>query len=429
MIGDLEVVTIGLSHRTAPVELREKFAVASDELAATFEALRESRITEEMVILSTCNRVEFYALVRADDGGQGIMDYLASTRGVRTRKLRKHSYQFQGEDAVKHIFRVAASLDSMVVGEPQILGQFKDAFAAADQHRAVGGVLRRLMRRTLTVAKRIRTETRIGQTPVSMGRAGVELARQVFGDLDGRAALMIGAGEMGRLVATSLMAHGVDELVVANRTYSKAVELAERFSGTAVRMDQVQRYLERVDIVLASTGAARYLVDRAMLAPVMRTRRFRPLFCVDLAVPRNIAPDVNALEGVYAFNVDDLAEVARRGAERRRAEASRAAAIIEREAERCYRSLGARSADPVIAGMTRRAEEVRQIELERSRATLEALDPKHREVVEAMTRSMFKRYLHNAILEARRLGEQGDSDGLEVIARGLGDPIDLKESK
>lgn len=421
MIGEQEVVVIGLSHRTAPVELREKFAIPSEALQETFGALVERNVSNETVILSTCNRVEIYAMVPASDGGRGILEYLASSRGVRLRSLKKKSYRHEGRDAVEHIFRVASSLDSMVVGEPQILGQFKDAFAAADEHRAVGRVLRRLMRRTVSVAKRIRTETRIGREPVSMGRAGVELARQVFGDLEGRVALMIGAGEMGRLVATSLMAHGVDELVIANRTYSRAVELASQFSGTAVHMDQLERYLERVDIALASTGASRYLIDRAMLSPVMRARRFRPLFCVDLSVPRNISPDVNALEGVYAFNVDDLAEVARRGAAKRQAEATRAEAIVQSEAERCYRSLGARSADPIIAGMTQRAEAVRQVELNRSRAVLEAMDPKQREVVEAMTRAMFKRYLHNAIQEARRLGEIGDTDGLENLNRAIGE--------
>jgi len=419
VIGEREVVVVGLSHRTAPVELREKFAISDEAMSETFGELVAPKVSDEAVILSTCNRVEIYALVPAEDRGRGILEYLASSRGVRLRTLKKKSYLHAGQDAVEHIFRVASSLDSMVVGEPQILGQFKTAFAAADRHKAMGQVLRRLMRRTVSVAKRVRTETRIGREPVSMGRAGVELARQVFGDLDGRVALMIGAGEMGRLVATSLMAHGVDELVIANRTYSRAVELADQFSGTAVHMDQLQRYLERVDIALASTGANRYLIDRAMLAPVMRARRFRPLFCVDLSVPRNIAPDVNALEGVYAFNVDDLAEVAQRGAERRQKEATRAEAIVQSEAERCYRSLGARSADPIIAGMTLRAEEARQVELERSRATLEALDPRQREVVEAMTRAMFKRYLHNAILEARRLGELGDVDGLEVLNRAL----------
>jgi len=419
VIGGQELVAVGLNHRTAPVEMRERFAVVADDLPGFYAALREGGRSEELVVLSTCNRVELYALVPEGDEGAGLVNHLARSRGVRARKLRRHVYRHRGEEAVRHIFRVACSLDSMVLGEPQILGQMKAAIETAGELDAVGRILGRLMRRAVTVAKRVRTETRIGREPVSMGAAGVELARQVFGSLEGRVAMLIGAGEMGRLVARALLSRGVDEVVVANRTFSRGVALADEFAGTAVRIEQMPRYLEQVDIVLASTDAGRYLLDRASMGPVMRARRFRPLFCVDLSVPRNIDPAVNELEGAFVFNVDDLAQVTRRGEAARKAEASRAEAIVREEAVRCYRSLGARAIDPVIAGMTRRAESIRQIEIRRSRATLDALDPKARGVVEAMTRAMFKRHLHRAIQTARRLGEEGDAEGLAVLKAAL----------
>ena len=412
MIGELELACVGLNHRTAPVELRERFAVPSDQLVAHYDELRRAEV-HETVILSTCNRVEFYALVPSD--GQRLVDHLARWRGLRRRQLEPHLYTHVGVDAVTHLFRVASSLDSMVLGEPQILGQVKQAFRGAESAQAAGRILHLLMRRALTVAKRVRTETAIGREPVSMGRAGVELARQVFGRLEGRGALMVGAGEMGRLVARSLLDHGVDELVVANRTYVRAVELAQAFGGTAAHLDQLGRYLEQVDIVLTSTGATEHLLTRRELAKVMRARRFRPLFCIDLSVPRNIEPACNDLEGAFVFNVDDLSRVAARGMERRRAEAELAEGIVRSEAERCYRSLGARSADPVIASMTRRAEAARLQELRRSEALLSTLSPEQREVIEAMTRSMFKRFLHHPIQSARTAGSIGDDEALSVL--------------
>ncbi|MCB9765297.1 MAG: glutamyl-tRNA reductase [Alphaproteobacteria bacterium] len=426
MLGGQELVTIGLSHRTAPVALREQVAITQERIPEHLEAFRARQLSQESVILSTCNRVEIYALVAAEDQGQGIARYLAQAHGLPARQLDAHLYRYAGADAVSHLFRVASSLDSLVVGEPQILGQVKEAFRVAEDHHAVGRYLAPLMRRALSVAKRVRTETRIGQEPVSVGSAGVELARQLFGRLAGRRALLIGAGEMGRAVARSMLGQGVEELVVANRTYERATDLAKEFGGTAVHLDQLERYLGQVDIVVTSTGSQRHLLTRAFMSPIMRARRYRPLFLVDLSVPRNIEPQVHDLEGAYLFNVDDLTEVAQRGLQRRQEEASRAETIVRQEATRCYRSLGARSADPIIAAITRGAEAARRAELERSAPTLDQLTPEQRQVVDAMSRAMFKRFLHNALRQARRLGEQGDDEGLRVLSEAFGaeDPPD-----
>ena len=415
MIGDLELVSLGLNHRTAPVDVRERLAMGDREIPRHFEALRNERLSTEAIILSTCNRVELYAVVGGGDGADRLTRYLAHSHGLRHRDLNAHLYRYEGSQAVSHLFRVASSLDSMVVGEPQILGQVKTAFSLAREHGSVGRVLHPLMRRTLSVAKRIRTETRIGESSVSVGTAGVDLARQVFGRLDGKRALLLGAGEMGRLVARALLTHGVEELVVANRTYERAVELARQFGGTAVHMDQVDAYLERVDIAVVATSARHHVLDVGRMVGVMRARRYKPLFLVDLSVPRNIAPEVHDIEGAFAFNIDDLSQVAREGMAQREREATVAEAIVRREAERCYESLGARSADPVITRITRVAEAARSAELQRSAATLDELTPRQRQVVEAMTRSMLKRTLHNVIQQARALAQAGDEDALAAL--------------
>jgi glutamyl-tRNA reductase len=303
----------------------------------------------------------------------------------------------------------------MVVGEPQILGQLKTAFAAALEGRAIGQPLQRLMHGAVRVAKRVRTETRIGREAVSVGRAGTELARQVFGDLKGRTALLVGAGDVARLVAKSMLGHGLGELVVVNRTYARAAELAAEFDGTAAHLDQLHRYLKKVDVVIASTAADHFVITRDDLARIMRVRRYRPLFCIDLSVPRNIDPAVNRLDGCYAFNVDDLTEVARQGLERRKEEAEAAEVIVAEEAGRCYRSLEALKAEPIIAAMIHKAEAARQAELNRSAATLEALEPEQRRVVDAMTRSMFKRFLHDTIRATRELAASGDDAALKLL--------------
>ena len=429
MTGGHEVVVVGVNHRTAPVELRERLAMPPDRLQERLSSLRTERGLDEAVILSTCNRVEIYALAPRETGPADIVSWLAGTHGLGTRELEQHSLALRGEPAVAHLFRVASSLDSIVVGEPQILGQLKTAFAAALEGRAIGQPLQRLMHGAIRVAKRVRTETRIGREPVSVGRAGTELARQVFGDLAGRTAMLVGAGDVARLVARSMLGHGLGELVVVNRTYGRAAELAASFDGTAAHLDQLQRYLEKVDVVITSTAADHHVITRDDLARIMRLRRYRPLFCIDLAVPRNIDPGVNRLDGCFVFNVDDLTDVARQGLERRQEEAQAAERIVAEEAGRCYRSLGALKAEPVIAAMTRKAEAARQAELARSAPVLATLDPEQRRVVDAMTRSMFKRFLHDTIRATRDVAASGDDAALALLEEAFNAAQDVGEEE
>jgi glutamyl-tRNA reductase len=415
----MRFVAVGISHHTAPVELRERLALSQERVPQVLAMLRAEGLSREGILLSTCNRVELYAVPEAKVEPDRLAALLADATGTAMRLVDGHLYRYQEQEALRHVFRVVSSLDSMVVGEPQIVGQVRDAYRLAQAHKAVGPVLHQVMDRALQVAKRVRNETDIGREAVSVGRAGVELARQVLGGLEGRAALLIGAGAHGKLVARALLDYGLGELVVANRTFQRAVELANKFGGSAIHQDDVPRYLERVDIVLASTAAGQLLVTRADVAPVMKRRRYRSLVMIDLSVPRNIATDVNELEGVYRFDVDDLSKVAESGKEKRLVAAESAERIVMEEVRSCWKALDSEVLGLGIRRLTRHADEVRLGELERNRAILDRLDAKDRESIEAMTRSIVKKLLHEPLGYLRRSAGEGRVEAVDDVLRAL----------
>lgn len=416
----MRLVAVGLSHRTAPIEMRERLAVDPSRVPFLLGELRERRLGREAVILSTCNRVEVYAVPGERVEADRLARWLAESGGLHARSVAPHIYRFEEREALRHLFRVTSSLDSMIVGEPQIVAQVKAAYRMAAAHQATGPVMNRVMDRALQVAKRVRTETAIGQEAVSVGRAGVELAAQVLGSLERRSALIIGAGAHAKVIARALLDRGLCELVVANRTFQRGVALAERFGGSAIPLNEVERYLTRVDIVLSSAAGGRTLIDRSTLAPVMRSRRYRSLVMIDLAVPRNIAPEVNDLDGVYRFDVDDLVRLADEGLEKRRAEAALAEAIVSEETERSWRELVGRAAHDRIGEVFRRADRIRAAEVERAISALTDLSDADRRVVEAMTRAIVKKVLHLPVSEARALAESGRFAELETLLHALG---------
>lgn len=415
----MKLLALGVSHHSAPVELREKMAFAPERIPALLAGLQRAGLGQESVLLSTCNRVELYTVPGRQVGGERLATWLAETAGMGLRAVDSHLYRFEEQAAVKHLFRVVSSLDSLIVGEPQIVGQVKDAYQVAKEHRSVGPVLHQVMDRALHVAKRVRTETDIAREAVSVGRAGVELARQVLGDLDGRAALLIGAGAHGKLVARSLIGYGLGELVVANRTFSKAVELAKSFGGSAVHLDDFPLYLDRVDVVLCSTAAGRVLIERADIAPVMRRRRYRSLVMIDLSVPRNVSTEVNEVEGVYRFDVDDLVQIADRGLEKRRNAAQSAERIVAEEVDRCWSELQGEAVHRSIGRLTRHANEIREAELLRNRAILDALPERERQAIEAMTRSIVKKLLHQPISHLREAAGDGRDEAVDEVVRAM----------
>ncbi|MHB8420146.1 MAG: glutamyl-tRNA reductase [Myxococcales bacterium] len=421
------LVLVGLSHQTAPVAVRERLARLGQDLGATLSSLVRLPAVSEGMVLSTCNRVELYG------AGEPAARVASSLRDfVRGQGLdgetRDYLYERQGEDAARHLFRVAASLDSMVVGEPQILGQLKDAFQAAATAGATGDCLHRTVGRAFAVAKRVRTETEVGRNAVSMSHAAVELARKIFASLEGKRVLLIGAGEMAGLAARHLVAQGVAELFVANRSEERARQLAaELGTGTVRSLEALPELLAEADIVLSAAGGDGVgpLLTRPLIARAVKARRFRPLFLVDLAVPRSIEPAAGGLANVYLKDVDDIGAAVRQNTERRLGEAQRAEAIIDGEVHELARVLRGRSAVPVLAELRRLGDAVAEAEAQRTLAQIgAALDGRGRESIAAMARAIVNKLLHQPTTRLRRAAELGvEAELADATARlfALGD--------
>lgn len=415
-----QLVAVGLSHHTAPVDIREMLALDEDGVRAELSYLRAQRLVREAMVISTCNRVEMYLVPEGGSDAAGRLRDDFRTRRAKGRALDDYLYWLYGRDGVRHLFRVAASLDSLVIGEPQILGQVKDAVRLAEESHALGAILHRLSQRTLWVAKQVRTHTDIGRFNVGIGNAGVSLAQQIFSTLRGRRALLVGVGEMGRQVAKAMLDAGIDELIVANRTFARAVELAETFGGTPVRFDRMHDYLPRVDIVITATGARRPILGTADVKAALRARRYRPLFLVDLAVPRNIAAEVGELAQAYLFNVDDLQAVMDRGKRAREAASAEAERFVDHETERFNERLAALEVNDAIGAIVRHAEDLRIEEVERSRRLLQSLDATQRADLDAMTQALVKKLLHHPLNAIRAARKAEDARALQALVDAWG---------
>lgn len=414
MAPDTRILALGLNHHTAPVEVRERLALDEEGVSRHLRLLRERGLATEALLISTCNRVELYA-VPGEQGPDALRAWFRSFRGPKGEAVEDYLFRHDGPEAVRHLFRVASSLDSLVVGEPQILGQVKDAVRVADENQSLGRVLNALTRRTLQVAKKVRSETDIGRFRVGVGNAGVDLALQIFGELDGRRALLLGVGEMGTQVAHALQSAGLEELLVANRTYERAVALSKEHGATPITWDRIDEYLSRVDIVIAATGASEPIVTLRQIRKALRKRRYRPLFLVDLAVPRNIEPRIDSLDGAYLFNVDDLRQVVDEGLRQREAAREDAEQVVAGEAQRFVQALARIEVGPKIGDITRGMELARAAELERSKALVESLDEAQRAQLEALTRSLVKRVLHRPLRAIHAAARDGDSMRLEHL--------------
>lgn len=403
----MAMVVVGLNHKTAPVAVREQLAIAEPELAEPLADFRHPAL-HEVVILSTCNRVEIYMETRDTAAAvAACTDFLSNYRRIEAAAFEPHLVYRYDAEAVRHLFRVAASLDSLVVGEPQILGQVKAAYMAAQQAGRTGLIFNHLFDRALGVGKAVRHETGINDHAVSVSYAAVELAKKIFESLQQRTAMVLGAGETSELAARHLVRQGVTSMFVANRTHDRAVRLAQALQAKAIHWESLEEHLVHADIVVSSTAAPEPIVDKAMVQRVMRARRGQSMFFIDIAVPRDIDPEVNHVENVFLYDIDDLEHVIAANRREREREALVAEEIVWREVRQFEQWLEARDAVPTIVALRRQADRIRQEELEKALAKLGPLDKKQRQAIEALTSGIVNKLLHGPTINLKRSTEQG----------------------
>lgn len=398
----MKLLLTGVSHNTAPVEVRESLAFRAEDLPRALEDLRSRAGVNEALILSTCNRVEITVTTEDSIDPQTTVDlFLTDHKRVPAEGIGPHVYRYEGREAIHHLFRVAASLDSMVVGEPQILGQLKVAYTAAKDAGAVCGWLDGLLTRAFGVAKRVRSETGIGQMAVSVSYAAVELARKIFGSLAGRTVMIVGAGKMSELAARHLRRSGASHVFVTNRTHDRAMEMARLFQGTPVEYDRFHATLPEVDILIASSAAPHYILNKEEMQRVIAARRNKPAYLIDLAVPRNIDPSVNDVANVFLYDIDDLQEVVNANLRERMKEAERAETLVSEEVERMMARLKVVEITPTIVGLQEQLEQIRSAEIEKARRRYGPFTPQQEEALEAATRAIINKVAHGPISELR----------------------------
>jgi len=411
----MHIVVVGLSHKTAPVEIREKLAVPDSRLGEALTRLCSYQGIKEGMLLSTCNRVEVYAVVEElEPGYSRIQEFLADAHlSVSSEQLTPHLYWQTGDRAIAHLFRVASSLDSMVVGESQILGQVKDAFEMALTHKTTGLILNKVVKKAISVAKRVRTDTRIAETAVSVSYAAVELAKKIFSDLRDKTVLLVGAGEMAKLAARHFIASGVRHVRVTTRTPQHAVELADRFKGAAVPYEQFRDEMATADIVLVSTGAAHYLVSSDDVQRAVKQRMNRPMFLIDISVPRNIDPAVRHVDNAFLFDIDDLKFRVEQNRGERLQEAEQAEHMVLQEVGVVRQWLQSLEVTPTIVALKTRAEDIKRAEVEKALARLAHLPPQERALVETMASTIVNKLIHNTMVTLK--SEVTSADGAAFV--------------
>ena len=417
----MELFVLGLNHDTASIDLRERLFFPERELPKALDALGEVPELAERMILTTCNRVEVYGVAEGplSQTVESVVACLGRHRSLDPAQFDGAFYTHAAAAAARHVFRVASSLESMVLGEPQILGQVKSAYSIARAEQSTGIVLNNLLEQAFHVAKRVRTETGIASVPVSIASVAVDLARKIFGDLAGRTVLILGAGEMAELALRHLMDDGVQSILVANRTYERAVALAEQFRGRAVTYDSFQREMLNADIVISATSAPHLILKKEDMQKIIQGRRHQPIFLIDIADPRDIDAACNEVDNVYLYNIDDLQSVAAANQKERQREAERAVPIVEREVELFLAWLRGLDVVPTIVSLRNRMEEIRETELRKAMSRLGDLTPEQRETIASLTTAMVNKILHQPMSELRRRAVHQDGHLYSTVLRRL----------
>ncbi|HKS74535.1 MAG TPA: glutamyl-tRNA reductase [Terriglobales bacterium] len=415
---------IGVNHNSAPVEVRERLAISESRLPEALKRLVQHPGIEEGLIISTCNRVE--VLAQTKNGSADLRGFLRDYFQMETGSLDPHLYEYREREAIQHVFRVTASLDSMVVGEPQILGQVKEAYATARAVGAVHSQLDLLLTRAFAVAKRVRTETAVGSSAVSVASVAVELAKKIFGNLHGKNVFLVGAGKMSELAARHLIAHGAASIFVANRTYDRAIRLAQKFNGQAIEFSRLYDTCDRGDIVITSTGSPVTIFRREHGELFLSRRKNRPMFFIDIAVPRDVDPEMNKVDGIFVYDIDDLQQAVSAHVADRRKEAERAEAIITGEVERFQSRLQTLDVVPTIVSLQDHLETIRQAEIDRVRGRLGPLSPDQELAVEALTRGIVNKIMHTPISTLKTAARESEATTVVDLVRRL---FNLQEKK
>lgn len=413
-----DITIIGINHKTAPVELREALAFTEEEIHQALKIIHSTPEIKEAMIFSTCNRMETLFIPASSEGINFMKAFIADFKNTSLSNFEASLYIHKNSDAIRHLFRVASSLDSMIVGEPQILGQVKAAYRTTVADKTSGVILNRLMHKTFSIAKKVRRETGIGDNAVSISYAAIELAGKIFSDISTRHVLLMGAGEMAELAVEHLISHGVQKITVANRTFCNAVFLAEKFNGTAINFEERGDFLEQVDIIISSTGATEYILTADLVKKAMRKRKSRPLFFIDIAVPRDIDPDIHSIDNAYLYDIDDLQHIVDDNMDERKKEAVKAERLVEEAVIKFQKWMTSLSVVPTIVEIKEKIESITEAETKKTLLNLN-LSPKDEQAILRMTRAINTKIMHDPIRFLKNTGTHRDNSIYLNAARHL----------
>jgi len=408
-MAEVNLILVGVNHKTTPVEIREKLAFTKGKIEESVDRLFNFPDIIEHTILSTCNRVEIYARANCQDSAiKAIKQFICDFHEVSPVELEDHFYSYRNEEAVEHLFRVSSSLDSMILGEAQILGQVKDAYSLAKDLRSTGLVLNQLFEKAFSIAKKVREETGIAERSVSISSAAVELAQKIFDDLENRTVMLVGTGEMAELAAKHLISYGVKTVYVTSRTYDRAANLARTLNGSALDFEAFKNELHRADIVITSTSAPNFIIKKEMVEKAIHERKNKPIFFIDIAVPRDIEPDVNDLENIYLYDIDDLHVVVSANMKEREKEAENAMNFISQEVTKFNNWVGTLDAVPTIVEIRKKAENIRMQEIEKTLKKISHLSEDDKKLLRQMSSSMVNKILHKPTIKLKQKTQSED---------------------
>ncbi|MBI5207751.1 MAG: glutamyl-tRNA reductase [Candidatus Firestonebacteria bacterium] len=423
----MHIVIVGLSHKNTPVVIREKVSFPENKLIHALNCLKEFSEINEAVILSTCNRVEIYALVKDIERGiDNVKEFICSYHNINISDLENCLYIYNGIKAIEHLFRVVSSLESMIVGEPQIFGQIKTAYQSSLENKTTSFVFNNLFKQAVCVGKRVRTETEISKSAVSISFAAVELAKKIFNSIEGKSVMIIGAGKMSELTAKHLVSNGVNKVVIANRTYERACDMAKLFNGLPIRFEEILNNISNIDIVISSTGAPHFIINRQDAQKIIHIRKNKPIFFIDIAVPRDIDPTINQIDNIFLYDIDDLKQVVNTNIQERAKEIPKVESIIEQEKTNFLNWYNSLDVVPTIALLNKEMEDIRKKEFDKIISKLKNLNEVEINMINAMSKAIINKVLHKPMIKLKKIS--GDESGY-LYTSVVRDIFDLKETK